>query len=317
MTNEIQTAAPEHKKKSLQSLISDIKVKSRFEEILGKRAPAFISSIISAVRSNPALEKCDPMSIVAAASIAAALDLPINGNLGSCAMVPYRTKNGESMAQFQIMRTGWVQLAQRTGQYSLINATEVYEGQLIKNNTLTGEIVFDSEAKTSDKVIGYAAYFKLVNGFEKTVYMTVEDCLNHGKKYSKSFNNEAGLWKTNPGAMCLKTVLKRAISKWGPVSIDSQLSQALIYDQAGVKDNGEPDYFDGVKSEIKEEEIPMPKAKTQAIAAEKIAEEAETQESEPEPDCKCMHTLMAHGVSGKCEMEKCKCPAYSAQEEKV
>ncbi len=254
------------KGKSLNQLLSDVSIKGRFDEMLGKRSNAFISSIISAVKGNPGLEKCDPLSIISAAAIAASLDLPINGNLGSCAMVPYKDK-----AQFQIMRTGWVQLAQRTGLYSLINATEVYEGQLLSRNDITGEFLFDTLSKKSEKVIGYVAYFKLKNGFEKYVYMSAEECLAHGKKYSKSFNNESGLWKTNPGAMSLKTVLKRAISKWGPVSIDSPLSKAIEFDQAAVSQDGKAEFVDSTAENIKEEEVPMPTAKNTAKKAPESA----------------------------------------------
>lgn len=232
------------KPSTLKEMLAKVQVKSRFEEILGKRAPAFISSIISAAGGNATLAKAEPESIIAAAAMAASLDLPINGALGSAALVPYRTKDGAYVATFQIMRTGWVQLAQRSGQYASLHAGHVYDGQLVDRNDITGEVKFDQDGKKSDKVIGFVAHFRLLNGFEKYLYMSVEECHAHGKRYSKSYGSETGLWKTNPDAMCLKTVLKRLISKWGPVSIDSPLAKAVEADQAKITPDGKPEYID-------------------------------------------------------------------------
>lgn len=230
--------------KTLKSLLGDPKVKSRFNEILGKRGAGFISSILSAAQMNKALSECDPSSIIAAAAIAASLDLPISGALGAAAMVPYK-ENGKPVAQFQIMRNGWVQLAQRTGQYALLNAREVFEGQLISSNPFTGEYVFDAAKKASEKIVGYVAYYKLTTGAEKYLYMTVEEIQAHGKRFSKSYGSEYGMWKKDFHSMALKTVLKRLISKWGPVAIDSPLARAVVYDQAAVNEDGTPDYIDG------------------------------------------------------------------------
>lgn len=248
--------------KTVGKMLADVNVSARFREIIGDRAPAFISSILSAVRGNAALENCDPQSIISAAAVAASLDLPINGSFGSAAIIPYQSKKG-LVAQFQIMRTGWLQLAMRTGQYKIINDAVVYEGELVSEDKFTGEFVFSHAARKSDKRIGFVAYFKLKDGFEKYVYMTESEIQSHGKRYSKSFEN--GLWKTDFEIMGLKTVLKRAIKKWGPVSISSQLTRAIETDQALIRADGSPEYLDSPIQEIKEEEIPMPKAKTAEI----------------------------------------------------
>jgi len=128
-----------------------------------------------------------------------------------------------------------------------MNVSEVYEGEIKSSNRITGEIEFDFDGKQSDKIVGYIAYFKLINGFEKILYMTTEEVMAHGKKFSKSFYRENGLWQTDPHSMCLKTVFKRLLSKYGILSIEMQT--AFKADQAVVTqdDNiGEPsfDYID-------------------------------------------------------------------------
>lgn len=261
--------------KTLNEILGDAGTKARFNEILGKRGAGFISSILSAVKGNKSLSECSPASIVSAAAIAASLDLPISSALGAAAMVPYK-EGGVPVAQFQIMRNGWVQLAQRTGAYALINATEAYEGELVSHNDFTGEYVFDREKRVKNaKIVGYAAYFKLNTGFEKYLYMTVEQITAHAKRFSKSFDRDIGMWKKDFHSMALKTVLKRLISKWGPVSIDSPLAKAIQVDQAVVDEQGKETYIDSTATtgddEKSEETYADPKQKGAAPAAEKKA----------------------------------------------
>jgi recombination protein RecT len=176
------------------------------------------------------LKNADPISVYNSAMLAATLDLPINQNLGFAWIVPY----GKA-AQFQLGVKGLVQLAQRSGQYLNINVIEVYENQFESFNTLTEKLSANFDLPGDGKIVGYAAYFKLINGFEKTCYWTVEKVMQHGKRYSKSYNN--GPWKTDFDAMAKKTVLKSTLSKWGILSIEMQtavkVDQAVINDETG------------------------------------------------------------------------------------
>ena len=100
-------------------------VKKKFEELLGKRSPAFLSSVLQVVSSNDLLLKARPETIYSAAVMAATLDLPINNNFGFAYIVPYK-----DAAQFQIGYKGLIQLAQRSGLYKSIDSRPVYEGQI-------------------------------------------------------------------------------------------------------------------------------------------------------------------------------------------
>ena len=223
---------------SLSNIMQSINIKQKFEQVLGKRANGFISSLISVANSNSMLKNADPMTVMAAGMKAAVLNLPIESNLGFAYVVPYRDNKANVVnAQFQMGYKGFIQLAMRTGQYKTINACEIYEGEIGKINRFTGE--FEEGNRISDKVVGYLAYFELVNGFEKYFYMTVEEVTKHGKKYSKSFST--GLWKTDFHAMAIKTVLKLLLSKYGVLSIDMQtgMAEALQADGAVIKVDGE------------------------------------------------------------------------------
>lgn len=209
----------------LESLLERIDVKKRFNQTLGAKAPAFLSSVLSLYNTSKNLQAVDPKSILASGMIAATLDLPVNPSLGFAAIVPYKDK-----AQFQIMWKGLVQLAIRTGLYKTMNTAEVYEGEIQHWNRITGEIEIDPRWKIGGNVIGYVAFFRLLNGFEKYLYMSKEEVAAHGKRYSRAFEKEESQWKQNFDAMAKKTVLKLLLSKYGILSIEMQ--RAIQADQA-------------------------------------------------------------------------------------
>src|SRR5690606_12736048 len=126
-------------------------------------AAGFTANLAVMVNNSAALSKCEPLSIISAAVVSASLDLPLDPNLGFAYVIPYGEK-----AQFQIGYKGLIQLAQRSGQYKTINVSEVYDGELVSQNRMTGDYEFDESCRISDKIIGYSAYFRLLNGFEKT-----------------------------------------------------------------------------------------------------------------------------------------------------
>lgn len=210
---------------TIKGLMDSPRIKQRFEEVLGSRAPQYISSIVNLVNGDTNLKKCDQMSVVASCMVAATMDLPVDKNLGYAWIVPYGNK-----AQFQMGYKGYVQLALRTGQYKAINVIDVHEGELVEWNPLTEELKIDFSKKESDAIIGYAGYFELLNGFKKSTYWTKEQITKHKNKFSKSGFG----WKNNFDAMARKTVLRNMLSKWGILSIEMQ--NAYTADQAVIKD---------------------------------------------------------------------------------
>jgi len=206
----------------VKQLVKNAQVKNMIANVLHDREPQFATSIVSIVNSNRSLANVDQLSVIQSAMVAATLDLPIDQNLGYVWLVPYK-----GMAQAQIGYKGYIQLAQRSGQYKAMNAIAVHEGELTSWNPLTEEVGFDPMKRTSDVVIGYIGYFKLLNGFEKTVYWTKEQIEAHRQRFSKAGNKSP--WATDFDAMALKTVLKSLLTKWGPMS--TQLAEAVAKDE--------------------------------------------------------------------------------------
>lgn len=225
---------------TVRNYLKSENVKKRFQDILGEKAGQFISSIVSAVSLNQTLQECAPESVVAAAAIAASLDLPINPSLGMAHIVPYKERGApKPKAQFQIGWKGFIQLAIRSGHYKHIHISEIREGDIQSINRITGEAVFNKDqittSATNRPIVGYALYFLLHSGYEKLFYMSKEQCEEHGRRYSKSF--ETGNWKKDFDGMGRKTVVKMGLSKYGILSVD--MNRAISFDQAEVNSEGE------------------------------------------------------------------------------
>lgn len=232
-------------------------VQEKLKELVGKNAPAFATSVLQIVNSNSMLVNADPQTIFGAACMAATLNLPINNNLGFAYIVPFKNNKTNTIeAQFQLGYKGYIQLAQRSGQFSRIAATAVYEGQLISENPLLG-YEFDWSVKPNGNPIGYVAFFKLINGFTAELYISKEEVMKHANKYSQTAKKGYGVWKDQFEAMALKTVLKLLLSKQAPLSIDMQKAQMV--DQAIFRDvdKDEFEYIDHQES-IADLEAPKP-----------------------------------------------------------
>ncbi len=249
------------KQLTTKSLFERDDLKQKFRELLGKRASSFMTSVLQIAAQNQLLAKADPVSIYQAAAVAATLDLPLNQNLGFAYIVPYNQKykdergawQTKQVAQFQMGYKGFIQLAQRSGQFKSIYSTPVYEGQIVEANPLDG-YVFDFAKRSSDKIVGYAAKFKLLNGFEATWYMTIDQLRAHGSKYSKTYTNDKGLWNTDFDAMANKTVIKLLLSKFAPLSVEMQ--KAVISDQSVINnaDTEDVTYIDNQPEQVNKEE---------------------------------------------------------------
>lgn len=210
----------------VKTLVKQDKIQQMFEGALHEKATQFATSLVSVVNENRKLSQVDSMSVINSAMVAASLDLPINQNLGYMWLVPYK-----NVATPQIGYKGYIQLAMRTGQYKSLNAIVVYDGELNGWNALTEEVDYNPTGKKSDTVIGYIGYFKLLNGFEKTVYWTRDQIDQHRQRFSKMSGgkNPSGVWESDFDAMALKTVLRNLLSKWGPMS--TEMSEALTQDE--------------------------------------------------------------------------------------
>lgn len=235
-TNNTQMQEKQSVNQIMSAILDGQNMRKRFDELLGKRSPQFISSIVSLVNADTNMQKAfyeAPMTVVQSALKAATFDLPIDQNLGYAYIVPFNNskKNEDGSlikrteASFILGWKGMHQLALRTGAYKTINVMDIREGELKKYNRLTEEVDIqfeeDEDKREALPVIGYVGYYKLVNGAEKTIYMTVKQIENHEKKFRKGQYQGKG-WRDDWDAMARKTVYRRLIGKWGVMSIDYQ-----------------------------------------------------------------------------------------------
>lgn len=250
-------------------------VKKQINQVVGgKNGTRFISSIISAVQSTPALQECTSPSIVNAALLGEALNLSPSPQLGQFYMVPFdNKKKGCKEAQFQLGYKGYIQLAIRSGYYKKLNVLAIKEGELVRYDPLDEEVevnlIDDDILREEAPTMGYFAMFEYENGFRKTLYWSKKKMLAHAEKYSFAFYKNGGarslelleqgkipekdMWKYSSfwfkdfDGMALKTMLRQLISKWGIMSID--LQNAIDKDMAVIHEDGKTDYVDAAKAE--------------------------------------------------------------------
>lgn len=250
-------------------------VKKQINQVVGgKNGTRFISSIVSAVQSTPALQECTSPSIVNAALLGEALNLSPSPQLGQFYMVPFdNKKKGCKEAQFQLGYKGYIQLAIRSGYYKKLNVLAIKEGELVRYDPLDEEVevnlIEDDILREEAPTMGYFAMFEYENGFRKTLYWSKKKMLAHAEKYSFAFYKNGGakslelleqgkipekdMWKYSSfwfkdfDGMALKTMLRQLISKWGIMSID--LQNAIDKDMAVIHEDGKTEYVDAVKAE--------------------------------------------------------------------
>lgn len=227
--------------KSVVGLLKDVDIQKMISERIGKNSSQIVTSALSIVNNNKLLQSVsNPMTVVQAVLTAGNLDLPLNPNLGFAYIVPYK---GE--AQFQMGWKGFVQLAQRSGKFKTINTTDVREGEIKNRDRMTGALEFewidDDAVRNKQNVVGYMAYFELLNGFSKSLYMSKAEIEAHAERFSQAFKNRGKSsfktpWETDFDAMAQKTVLKMLLSKFAPLSTEMQ--EAVAADQSVTDENG-------------------------------------------------------------------------------
>lgn len=234
--NSIQAQDKQTVNQLMSAMLDGEKLRGRFNDLLGKRAPQFISSLVTMINADVNLQQAfyeAPMTVIQSALKAATFDLPIDQNLGYAYIVPFKNskKNADGTwakvteASFVLGWKGMHQMALRTGAYKTINVVDIREGELKSYNRLTEEVeinfVEDEDEREKLSVIGYVGYYRLVNGAEKTIYMTVKQIEAHERKNRKGEYMGKG-WRDDFDAMARKTVYRKLIGKWGVMSIDYQ-----------------------------------------------------------------------------------------------
>jgi len=226
-------------------------VQTQLKNVLGKNAGTFATSLIEVFSNDSQLQSCEPNKVIQEAIKAATLKLPLNKQLGYAYIVVFN--NWDKVKRVKVPTPtltigyrGYIQMAMRTGQYRNINADVVYEGELVGKDKLSGSIDLSGE-KVSDRVEGFFAHFETINGFKKTLYMSLQEMASYALKFSPSFKRKATAdnplptvdslcdlansqavngstgkvgWEGDFISMGTKTVLRRLLSKYGYLSIE-------------------------------------------------------------------------------------------------
>lgn len=311
---QVQPAQPKEMKMSFSQFVNSKAGQALIANAIPNPAKreAFATAVISAVSTNQDLQNCTPASVLSAALQGVALGLAPSPHMGQFYMVPFKNKakidragnviKPETLdAVFVPGYKGYIQLALRTGQYLDLDARPVVDGEYKGLDRITGRPVFewveDDTLREQLAVVGYMAYFELVNGARKVLYWSREKMINHADRYSPAFSKEAvtegrftkvsyedylahnypkadewkysSFWYKDFDTMACKTMLRQLITKWGPVSIEMETAigkdtqSEIIGADYGVDIAGAAvaDYsgvVDYVDAEVQEEEPEAP-----------------------------------------------------------
>ena len=238
-----------------------------------------MTAITSAVATNPALQECDPGTVLSAGLLGETLQLSPSPQLGQYYLVPFNDrKNGRVVAQFQLGYKGYIQLAIRSGQYKKLNALAIKEGELVSwdplTETLEVNLIESEEERAAAKTIGYYACFEYLNGFRKEMYWSREKMEHHANEYSQGYRARRGytFWEKDFDSMAIKTMLRQLISKWGVMSIDFQ--KAYEADMGVIKED-KIEYVDNdpaFTAEADAQDLPF---EVEEAVIEAVAEETE------------------------------------------
>lgn len=270
-------------------------VKNKINQMVGgKNGTRFISSIISAVATNPALATCEHSTILSAALLGEGLNLSPSPQLGQFYMLPFNdNKHDRVVATFVMGYKGYLQLAMRSGYYKKINVLPIKEGELQGFDPLeevvTVILIEDEEVREMTPTVGYYAMFEYLNGFKKAIYWSKKKMLAHADRYAPAFSKDAvtvgkkkqyrkvsfadyeagkyppgdawlysSFWYKDFDGMAMKTMLRQLISKWGIMSIE--LQTAFERDDAVLHDDGSFEYVDNTPDDAQTIDItPTPK----------------------------------------------------------
>lgn len=284
MNNQI---ANRSQKVSLAVYLNQDVIKNKINSVIGgKDGQRFISAIVSATTTNPALQECSNGSILSAALLGEALKLSPSPQLGQYYLVPYNDNKKGKVAQFQLGYKGYIQLAIRSGQYKKLNVMAIKEGELVRFDPLNEEIevnlIEDEEVRENAPTIGYYAFFEYINGFKKALYWSKAKMESHALKYSQGYaaDKKKGtawtFWSKDFDGMAFKTMLRQLISKWGIMSIEMQ--SAIDADMAVINEDGTKDYVDNDNSYV-EAEATVVESEPETEPVQEAPAEADTAEA--------------------------------------
>lgn len=227
------------------------KYSGMIREALGKAMDPerFTRLLVTVIAQDPnllrAVNEC-PASLIGAILTAATLGLEPNTALGHGYLITYFQKNKtrsqeagydvyEMRVSFQLGYQGVLVLAYRSGDIADVDAQVVYEKDQFKYQLGTNRFINHVPSEDADpgNPVRYYAVIQLKSGGQLFKVWSVNQIMEHAKKFSKSFNGRTGHffgpWADNFNAMAKKTVLLDCL-KLAPKS--SSFSAQLAVDNS-------------------------------------------------------------------------------------
>lgn len=278
--------------KVINSMISKPQVQAQFHQALQENKGTFLSALIEIVNSDGRLQQCSPQSIITAALKAASWKLPLSKNFGYAYLIPrnnYKKSAGGKVweAEAQLGYKGLIQLAIRTGQYRIINADAIREGEKAIVDKLTGTVRFEGTPNEDGAITGFFAHYELTNGMQKTIYWSRAKVDQHAKEFSDSFGSKYSPWNSHYETMAKKTVLNQLLGIYGPMSIEFQkIGEALEEGSSDVDDSFDPALLEENKPEqLSNEELTMLALNAHSEAGDEVeVEKPKKQSSKFDPE---------------------------------
>jgi len=208
--------------------------------------------VIGALRQNPNLAKCTPISFIGAVMQSIQLGLEPNTVLGHAYIIPYwNSKMHVFEAEFMRGYRGLVDMAYRTGQFADIYAQEVDKGDFFEfkygTRKYLDHIPIDKpklDKKDNPIMIYVYAGYENIKGGKHFAVWTKEKLDRHKERYSPAVKKDKfSAWNVSEMSMYKKTVLKDALN-YADVSVEFRKE---LQTDAIVKREIKPNMIDTVK----------------------------------------------------------------------
>lgn len=291
--------------KKFTTFINGNAIKNLLTQSLGgpQAAAQVTSTLISQVSQNEKLQKCQPMTILAAA-LRGEIGMGLSLALGDYAIIPYN-----DVASFQLQVNGLKRLALNSKAYAKIDVFDVRDGEFRGRDPVTREPVIewieDEDEREQLPIVGYYAYYRLneqYNGFTSTLYWSYEKIMKHARRYSKAVDwNKFDLlregkitgreadwlrrgspWYGDPTEeshmkMCKKTMIKQLLGD-GFAPKSTTLVSAIAADNAEEQDGAPVVYADEFDAMAREAALAQAR-----VEAQEPAEQTPAAQPEPAP----------------------------------
>ena len=201
----------------------------------GFDAERFVRVCKTVVRENTALQQCDIQSLLGSLMISAQLGLEPNTTLAEAHIIPYGNK-----AQFQMGYRGLIKLAWNSGHIVSIDYDKICENDTYEYSKGDGGTLKHTPLLTGDRgnTVAYYAFALMKTGAKAVHLMTLQEVQDHGKRFSKAYNDKTSPWKTDFDAMAYKTVLIQLADKKLPKA--TQTEAMMLLAQSVQRDSTNP-----------------------------------------------------------------------------